>query len=173
MGEPEAAPRTFMIAGRNYSGGAPPVIVGPVNDTMVVSVRIRNVGVGLAIIDPRQSHVLGWPDLSSFHPDVMMNFTTGSIENAVLPPGEQARLEFVVDLRKWRTTWDVITGKAQGGVVAARLACDVAYTDAMVAEVTVAHIAVMEDEPGRWFAYQVDYFRPPGVPDPFVSSRYL
>ncbi|MGH9130521.1 MAG: hypothetical protein ACRDWV_02360 [Acidimicrobiales bacterium] len=172
VGETESFAGTKLLAGTFHSGGALPVLVHDVKGSVMASILIRNVGVGLAIIDPQKSHLRGWQDPRSDNPDQTMQFGSGTIRNPVLPPGERARIEFSVDLARWQTNWKAITGQEFGSGLQARLQFDVTYNDVLGSNMTLVRRYVLEDKPGQWAPYQIDYFSPVNSTSATLTTRF-
>jgi hypothetical protein len=127
----------------------------------LVSLYVRNVGVGLAIIDPQHSKLLGWPDSRSAQPNVMMAFESPTITAPVLPPGEEVWIRWVVSLGRWQTDSDTIVGKKGGGLSIGQLTLPVVYTDGTGTNPRSAHVVIDELGPGNpheWSATRIDYY---------------
>jgi hypothetical protein len=157
-----------------YTPRFAPVEVSHDTDKNVLrtSVAIRNVGSGLAIIEAQDSFLAGWPDPRSAAPDEPMRFVPGVIFNPVIPPGEQQRIAFYVDLTRWMTTFETITGHGQADAPdSQRLFFDVVYSDILEYSKTRVRLTIETQDGETWLVTQLDYFTPPNATDPTRSLQ--
>jgi hypothetical protein len=78
--------------------------------------------------------------------------------------GQQTSADFVVDLHRWRTTFEIVTHSNQ---TSGELFFDVVYQDIMGYAVTRARFHLDTSTSLRsWFADWIDYFSPPDSPEP-------
>lgn len=167
LGDAEAGAMPFNVAD---SGSTPPLIVYASPEAHLrVSVALRNVGPGLAIIEGRSSHLIGWRDPRS-GVDEQMEFNWATVAHPVLPPGEQGRAEFDVDLAKWATDVETITHQHKNN---GEFAVDIVYGDVLGQRRTRLRLAIARTRPDAnwWAVYQLDYFTPPDATSPQPSVR--
>jgi hypothetical protein len=136
-------------------------------DHLRVSVTVRNVGSGLAIIDGRSSHFIGWKDPRS-GPEEQMEFNWASVAEPVLPPGEQCRVEFDVDLTRWLTDISAITHQDTNN---GEFSVDIVYGDVLGQQRSRVRLKAARTPPDTWAVYQLDYFAPPDASSPQPSVR--
>lgn len=158
----EASVQPWLTVGENQDGSpmTTPILVRQMKTGgLLASLAIRNVGTGLAIVDAPNSHLVGWSNPGSGTLPELMEFDPGTILNPVLPPGEQQRLHFEVDLNRWLNTFEAITGRNQGRN--GNLWFDVIYRDVLGYTTTRARFEVGRSNSNYWFATAIDYFSPP------------
>jgi hypothetical protein len=137
---------------------------------LYVQVVVRNVGSGVAIIDPKHSHVVGWPSDKS-HDAEPQNYSSGNVEDPILPAGEQTTLTFTVDYAGWLIDYETLTGQHRND---GEFWVDVAYGDALGFDPTAAHLHAALSKSANvrsWSVFEIDYFSPPNAEDPRMTVR--
>lgn len=146
----------------------------PPSNLIQVSLTVRNVGAGLAFIDAEASEVWGWGALDN--PSEPTKFVHGRIKNALLPPGEEATLEFSVAYvsAAWTVDLETFAHQKIGGFKATdgELYLDIVYSDATGGQRTRARFHVTGNSNGWWSTAGIDYFTPPDAERPAPSVRF-
>jgi hypothetical protein len=136
----------------------PPLTVRLHKHDLVVDIKVRNVGAGLAIIDSAGSAFIGWPDRRSTEQDPMP-FNPGMTLNPVVPSGEQAVMSYTIPLECWNNDFDTITNRhANNG----EFFLEIAYSDGVgLGSTTVRfHIThVGHRDSDAWRVHQASYLR--------------
>jgi len=147
--------RVALAEGQLFSGTIPPLIVSASNERLAVVLVVRNVGNGLAIIDSRASCVIGWTRATGG--DEQSRFTQPAVATPVLPPGEQARVEYVVNLSGWGTDIETITHREN---TYGEFALDVVYSDALGQRTSRLRVHIAGTEDQKLVAHRLDYYTP-------------
>ena len=134
-----------------------------------LSLAVRNVGLGMAIIDPKRSYMVGWPSDRS-NDSEPRNYSSGKIKNPVLPPGEQTRISFHVDLERWLVDLETLTGQHRND---GEFFIDVSYGDALGLAATTARFHIARDKARQdWIVFEIAYFTPPNADEPQLTVRF-
>jgi hypothetical protein len=167
------APSPWVPRGAPPWASSPHAISVQIDQSGELQVRllVRNVGVGLAIIDPKKSHVVGFKDSRSGDAQGLMEFNSGAVDLPVLPPREQAWVTWTVPLKKWNTDLKTIIGKAIGNVFGT-LFLDVVYTDVAAHHPVRVRYSVVEEGGGGWMAWRVEHFDPANAESPEVTTWF-
>ena len=151
------APRNAHVEDRPGSKGSP--------EGVYVTVRLKNVGSGLAIIRSSECKIFGRDGQNSD----WREFTTGATENPVVAPKEDGAVEFVIVKNSggW-TNIDVkaFTGQRIGTMQGTdgQFFADVVYGDSMSELKTRARFYFAYVLNTGWINDSVSYFTPPESP---------
>ena len=146
-----------------------PLYVHESDDEFYVRLALHNVGAGIALIDPAASHIVGWPS-SKQNNDVPCDYASGTITNPVVPPRQQAHLEFRMSFAPWFIDGPTLTGRHRND---GEFFVDVTYGDARSMSRTRARFHVSRDaKTNGWSVFEIAYFSPPDAGEPSVSARF-
>jgi hypothetical protein len=168
LGTDEQVVRLTEVAGGTFTSLVPDLVVNDMADPFQVSIRLRNVGTGLAVIDATTSVLVGWKDPRSGEHE-MMNFNRAQVGDPIIPPGAQARINFSVPLARWNTDVRTLTNQMNSE---GEFALDVVYSDTAGRQtarlrIRLAYMAASS----RWVPFELNYFRPPDAASPSPSVR--
>lgn len=144
----------------------PPLLVGTSGERLTVSIAVRNVGNGLALLDARSSFLIGWSDPRAG--DELMPFTWATVADPVLPPGAQTRVEYAVDPARWSTDIEKMAHLDRNW---GELAIDVVYGDALGLRRSRVRVRLAGTETGGWVAFELHYFSPADSETAFATVR--
>lgn len=160
------AVKSAIVIATPFIGNLPPVVVNGASDRLRVSLAIRNVGNGLAIIDSSESYLMGWGDPRSA--DELMRFTRASVARPVLPTDEQVRVEYDVDLDRWNTDLDKVTHRDRNY---GEFAVDVVYGDVLGDRRMRVRVQIAGTAENKWIVHRLDYYTPLDSESPLVSVK--
>lgn len=135
------------------AGGADSTVTVQVQgDVVTGSLRLQNVGDGLAIIDDQQSHIFGWDQDRR-----MRQFANLRVATPVVAVNAHADVGFVMDTRRWPPL-DTSTFLSPDSVDP-NLAFDLRYTDRAGTHHQFVRFLVTQvaGQPGRWELYRIEY----------------
>jgi hypothetical protein len=148
-----------------------PLHVKVTDEELTATLAVRNVGKGTAIIHPGESHVVGWVSPQAIDPQERMAFNHATLLEPVVLPESQVTLSFTVPLKKWMTTFEIMTHSQSG--MNAQLYFDVIYGPILAAsELTRVQFHAIRDDDGGWRVFEIDYFTPPDAPKAWPSVRF-
>lgn len=154
-------PRVGQSSG-NYT--TPPIWVGHEKseaagvDRIHASIAVRNIGNGLALIDPQRCWILGYPDPRNEDQQIMQ-YTHAEVRQPILGQGDQTSLEFLIDLRAFSNTFEAVTHSNQ---TSGELHFDITYSDIAGGSTVRARLRVASMHHGQvWVPHRVEYFSPP------------
>jgi hypothetical protein len=158
-----------LASGGIVSGESPAFRVALKDNHLYVALVVRNVGSGLAIIDPQSSHVVGWPSQNSLDTEPM-NYSSGRIENPILPAREEIYVLFDVDLFRWMNDFETVTGQRRND---GEFFVDIVYGDILGLERTRARFHAYRDKSRNfWSIFEIHYFAPPDATDATLHVRF-
>ena len=70
-------------------------------------------------------------------------YSSGTVANPILPPGEQTEVSFDMALERWSIDYETLTGKYRND---GEFWVDIAYGDSLGFELTVAHLHASWDK---------------------------
>jgi hypothetical protein len=156
--------RSTLVLNMPFVGSVPPLVVNAAPDRLRVSLAVRNVGNGLAIIDSFESYLIGWSDPREA--DALISFTRASVARPVLPPGEQARVDYDVQLERWSTDLDKITHRDRNY---GEFGVDVVYGDVLGERRTRVRVQIAGTADNKWVVHRLDYYTPADAESPLIS----
>jgi hypothetical protein len=112
IGEQGAPKRRYVKGSLSESPGVAEFMFNENGEQLESSLALRNVGAGLAIIDPKNSHIVGWPNRNVTIREPM-SYTSGRINNPVVPPNGQVYIEFVVVFDRWQIDFQTLTHQSE------------------------------------------------------------
>jgi hypothetical protein len=122
------------------------------------SLSLRNVGAGLAIVEPRNSCVVGWSDPNGPNRS-LIPIGIALLPDPVLPHNETTEIRFDLDLSRWMTDFNTITDQIRG--VTGELFFDVVYGDARGSQRVRARFhAARTSSNNAWHIFETHYFDP-------------
>lgn len=126
--------------------------------SLKASLSLRNVGAGLAIIEPRNSCVVGWSDPNGPNRS-LEQFGIALLPNPVLSHDTTTEITFDLDLSRWLTDFNTVTDQVRG--VTGELFFDVVYGDARGGQRVRARFhAARSSSTGGWHVFETHYFDP-------------
>lgn len=167
LGEDEPSEGVQVIAGARMSGAVPRFWLTETASEVSVSLTVRNIGSGLALLDPRRSFVVSRPDPRSSD-EALRQFNSGRVATPVLPPGAQTRIEFEVTASRWATDVRSLTNRHSGD---GEIWFDVTCTDiGGTGDQRVRFHAVRTAATDRWEIFECQYFSADSE-EPVVTVR--
>lgn len=159
----------MVRSGGMMTGDVPAFLVYHDDQHLFVELVLRNVGSGLAIVDPVVSHVVGWPSDRS-NDAGPMNYSSGTIDNPILPSGEEVVVFFDVGFSRWMIDYETLTGQHRNE---GEFFIDVVYGDVLGNERTRARFhAARNAEHNAWSVFEIHYFAPPEATEAALGVRF-
>ena len=177
--------RPWLVAGEDREGKNPddgylesfsPVSISRVNEAtpIFVSLRVRNVGPGMALFDSRHSYLFGRGQIN--HLNELCRFGNLFTDSPVIPPGDEALIWGAVSVSS--ALWSEISRETfcfprttdGSPVPPGEFALELAYTDAEGGSPTICRISVLVHAGFECRAHRIDYFEA-GLEDPSVTVR--
>lgn len=160
--------RRLGVNGTDEQLGLPPLYVIGEESRIRASLAIRNVGRGLAIIQPKKCCIIGVSSTGGASEPHSVGI--GLLPNPVLPPDESAELQFDVNLANWFTTYEMLTDQLRG--VDGELFFEVCYSDIrLMHEVRVRFHAARVRESNSWKIFETQYFDPSEKIEPTLTAN--
>jgi hypothetical protein len=146
-----------------------PLHVKVTDEELIATLAVRNVGKGIAIVRPSESHIIGWVSPRATFPEERMQFDHATLLEPIVLPESQVTLFFKVSLSRWNTTFEDITHARNGNP---QLYFDVIYGPILAgSELTRVQFHTVRETDDKWRIFEIDYFTPPGAAAPWPSVR--
>ena len=166
LGEVTAVSRPRVVIDRVFRDGIPSLVVNADDSRLQVSLALRNVGNGLALIDSTRSHATGWSGAQSG--DVLKPFSRPTVPRPVLPQGDQVRVEFDVHFDPWQSSLRTFAHLDRNY---GEFALDIVYSDVLGERSTRLRVSVAGTSENTWVVHKLDYFPAVDAVEPTVSVR--
>jgi hypothetical protein len=149
--------------------GLTPISVGLTPGELIATLAVRNIGKGIAIVRPSESHIIGWVSPHATYPEERMQFDHATLLEPIVLPESQVTLFFKVSLSRWNTTFEDITHARNGNP---QLYFEVIYGPILAgSELTRVQFHAVRETDDKWRIFEIDYFTPPDAAKPWLPVR--